>query len=97
MTMPKMRRYKPKWGMKMLNRVEQSPGFYFVVDNITTEKHVGSSFKVLFQTFGKCLKRWMVSNVLQTAEIIACFCCHVLLNEVLQAFRLVPENYKFLA
>lgn len=43
--MPRMRRYKPKWGMNMLNPVELSPAFYFVVDNITTEKQVGASFK----------------------------------------------------
>lgn len=97
MTMPEMRRYKPKWDMKTLNPVELLPVFYFVVDNITTEKQVGASFKVLFQTFGNCIKRWMVSNALQVSEIIPLSCCRVLPNEVHQSFVVVPENYKFLA
>lgn len=94
MAMPKMRRYKQKWGM--LNPMEVIRTCYFVVDNIATQKQVGTSFKVLFGIFGKYSKRWMVSNVLQIAEIIALSCCHVLLNEVHQGFELVPENYKFL-
>lgn len=79
--MPRMRRYKPKWGMKMLNPMEILPAFYFVVDNITTEKQGGASFKqVLFQMFGKCSRRWMVTNIFQIAEIITFSCCCVLLN-----------------
>lgn len=92
MTMPIMRWYKQKWGMKKLNPVELSPTLYFAVDSITTQKQVGASFNVLFQIFGKCSKRRMVSNVLQIADIIALSCCHVLLNEVHQGFELVPEN-----